>query len=135
MMRKRFWQSSSIRSAPRDELREMILLTLARAEENHQSVTLAPLSHELNANVALDLQSLVDQSLVRAVPSDGLGLTEAGRAKANALLRRHRLTERLFTDVLHLDWARCTKREPFGCLTRRSLPWSKDGWGCLPLQG
>lgn len=106
MIIKRLQQTPHIRSSPRNELREMILLTLARAEENHQSVTLGTLSRELNVDVAPDLHSLIDQSLAQIDPSDELGLTETGRVKANALLRRHRLAERLFTDVLHLEWAR-----------------------------
>ena len=106
MLLKRLRQPPRIRSVSRDELREMILLTLARAEENKQPVTPATLAHELNTDIVLDLRSLIDQSLVWTNPSVGLGLTETGRVKANALLRRHRLTERLFTDVLHLDWAR-----------------------------
>jgi DtxR family Mn-dependent transcriptional regulator len=32
-------------------------------------------------------------------------LTGPGRQRAHTLLRRHRLAERLFTDVLGLDWA------------------------------
>lgn len=38
--------------------------------------------------------------------SDGLRLSEAGRRQAVGILRRHRLSERLLTDVLGLPWDR-----------------------------
>jgi DtxR family Mn-dependent transcriptional regulator len=91
--------------APRDELREMILLTLARAEETARALSPDDLARELNFAVAPHLQALIAQGLLRAEPSGALALTNAGRDRALTLLRRHRLAERLFTEVLGLDWA------------------------------
>lgn len=93
-------------SAPaRAEAAEMILLTLVRAEENGTPLTRDDLARELNGLPASDLQSLISQSLI-ALDGDALTLTAAGRARAIALLRRHRLVERHLTDVVGLDWTR-----------------------------
>ncbi len=88
--------------SPRDEPAEMILLTLARAEENGATLTRDDLARELNA-ASLDLlQSLISQSLI-ALNGGALALTPAGRERARALLRRHRVVERHLTDVLGFD--------------------------------
>ena len=92
--------------APSDEPQEMILLTLARAEENARVLTPADLTETLAFKPDPHLRRLIEQSLVRADAEAKLALTDAGRNHALALLRRHRLAERLFTDVLGLDWAR-----------------------------
>ncbi len=79
---------------------------LARAEENEQTLTSAELAGTLNFKIDPHLHTLIQRTLIR-VDSDGtFALSDAGRAHALALLRRHRLTERLFTDVLGLDWTR-----------------------------
>jgi DtxR family transcriptional regulator, Mn-dependent transcriptional regulator len=88
------------------EPQEMILLTLARAEENACALTAADLANTLNSKPDAHLRALIAQSLVRVDDNGELALTDAGSERALALLRRHRLAERLFTDVLGLDWAR-----------------------------
>ncbi|MBI4788236.1 MAG: metal-dependent transcriptional regulator [Chloroflexi bacterium] len=101
--------SRNPQSAPRAEIQEMILLTLARSAENANAVSPADLAHELNlSRPALDtqLRPLVEQGLLSGGASGTLALTESGRERAHTLLRRHRLTERLFTDVLGLDLVR-----------------------------
>ena len=92
-------------SITRDETQEMILLTLVRAEENQRALSPTGLARELNAPTAGALQSLISQGLVLQSKT-ALTLTDAGRAHARALLRRHRLAERHFADVLGLDLAR-----------------------------
>ncbi|MBI5300654.1 MAG: metal-dependent transcriptional regulator [Chloroflexi bacterium] len=95
-------------NAPSHEIPEMILLTLARAEENAQMLTLADLARTVNLSAAsLDahLHPLFAQALVTHTTS-AVTLTVIGQARARILLRRHRLVERHFTDVLGLDWAR-----------------------------
>jgi len=87
-----------------NEAAEMILLTLARAEENQRAITIDEFARELDFAPAPHLQSLISKSLID-VASDTITLTDAGRAHALGLLRRHRLVERHFTDVLGLDWA------------------------------
>jgi DtxR family Mn-dependent transcriptional regulator len=93
-------------AAPRDEAQEMILLTLERASENGRTLSPDDLARELSFPPAPHLQSLISQSLLRVDTSGALALTDSGRDRALALLRRHRLVERHFTDVLGLDWAR-----------------------------
>ncbi len=96
---------SPSKTAPRGETQEMVLLTLARAEENSQTLSAADLSAELDLpreQIKEQCSTLVAQGFL----TDAGTLTDSGRARAHALLRRHRLTERLFTDVLGLDWAR-----------------------------
>ncbi len=93
------------KTAPQGETQEMILLTLARAEENAHPLSPADLSTELNLpRVDIDNQLLL--LAAQGFLTDTFALTDAGRERARALLRRHRLAERLFTDVLGLDWAR-----------------------------
>lgn len=95
--------------APDTEIREMVLLTLIRAEENRQALSPFNLAQELalaRSVIEVNLQTLQEQSLVMSESSGAVRLTTAGRIKASSLLRRHRLTERLFNDVLGLDWAR-----------------------------
>lgn len=92
--------------APRDEAQEMILLMLARAEENARALSSDDLARELNFSPAPHLRSLISQSLIALDVAGALALTDAGRDRAHTLLRRHRLVERHFTDVLGLDWAR-----------------------------
>jgi DtxR family Mn-dependent transcriptional regulator len=100
--------------AARAETVEMILLTLARAEENGVALTRDDLARELNDAPTLPLQSLISQSfdfaqdasLISVGAAGALALTAAGRARARVLLRRHRVVERHLTDVLGLDWTR-----------------------------
>jgi len=70
--------------------------TLARIA-NHCGVT-APTMGEAARRLERD-------GLVRVEPRRSVELTQAGRAIADALLRRHRLIERWLTDELRLDWA------------------------------
>ena len=92
-----------------DELPEMILLTLARASENSNPLSSLDLARELNLSrgeFESHIRLLDEQGFVHTIGSGTIALTDSGRVKALGLLRRHRLTERLFTDVLGLDWAR-----------------------------
>jgi DtxR family Mn-dependent transcriptional regulator len=93
-------------SASPNEIQEMILLTLIRAAEIQRALSPADLARELNVPLASHLQSLISQSLILSNSDHTFALTDAGRARARALLRRHRLAERHFTDVLGLDLAR-----------------------------
>jgi DtxR family Mn-dependent transcriptional regulator len=105
-MQKRLTPKTLVLPTRRNELQEMILLTLGRAEENGRPVSPADLARDLDADIALELRPLIEQSQVRTDSSGMLALSAEGRDNARALLRRHRLAERLFTDVLDIDWAR-----------------------------
>jgi len=52
------------------------------------------------------IESMEKQSLVVHEPYRGVKLTEKGRKIALDVVRRHRLSERLLTDVLRLEWSR-----------------------------
>ena len=91
----------------RNETREMILLSLVRAEENARNSSRNHLARELDlTRPVLDshIRRIVDDGLITGAADGTLALTGPGRQRAYALLRRHRLAERLFTDVLGLDW-------------------------------
>ncbi len=50
------------------------------------------------------VKRLAVQNLVTHTPYKGVSLTERGRQRAMAVLRRHRLWERFLVDTLHLPW-------------------------------
>ncbi len=50
------------------------------------------------------IERLERKELVIHEPYRGVKLTEKGRKTALAVVRRHRLSERLLTDILHMDW-------------------------------
>jgi len=56
-------------------------------------------------SVTNTVESLEKRDLVIHEPYKGVTLTEKGRKIALNVLRRHRLAERLLTDILHLDWS------------------------------
>jgi len=55
-------------------------------------------------SVTNTINGLERRGLVTHRPYRGVKLTEKGRKLALDVLRRHRLAERLLTDILHLDW-------------------------------
>lgn len=50
------------------------------------------------------LRRLCRQGLAEIGPERQVGLTEAGLVEAESLIRRHRLSERLLTDILGMSW-------------------------------
>lgn len=50
------------------------------------------------------VRRLCDRGLAAYEPYRGVSLTEEGRRQALAVIRRHRLWERLLTDVLNMPW-------------------------------
>lgn len=56
-------------------------------------------------SVTNTIEGLERRGLVMHEPYKGVKLTEKGRKIALNVLRRHRLAERLLTDILHLDWS------------------------------
>ncbi len=56
-------------------------------------------------SVTNTIEGLERRGLVIHEPYRGVKLTEKGRKLALNILRRHRLAERLLTDILHLDWS------------------------------
>lgn len=71
------------------------------------SVIAARLAEKFNVsapNVAAILQRMEGDGLIRRDARKAITLTEQGRTRAEAALRRHRLTERFLQQVLGLDW-------------------------------
>jgi DtxR family Mn-dependent transcriptional regulator len=51
-------------------------------------------------------RNLAAKGLVQYTPRVGVALTDEGRKQARQLIRRHRLAERLLTDLIGLPWER-----------------------------
>jgi len=56
-------------------------------------------------SVTNTVEGLERRGFVIHEPYKGVKLTEKGRKLALDVLRRHRLAERLLTDILHIDWS------------------------------
>lgn len=56
-------------------------------------------------SVTNTIEALKKRGLIIHVPYKGVSLTDDGRRIALSVLKRHRLAERLLTDILHLDWS------------------------------
>ena len=70
-----------------------------------RTVELARRLKVVPGSVTNTIENLERRGLVIHEPYKGIKLTETGRKLALNVLRRHRLAERLLTDVLHLDWS------------------------------
>ena len=56
-------------------------------------------------SVTNTIENLERKGLVIHEPYRGVKLTDNGQKIASNILRKHRLAERLLTDILHLDWS------------------------------
>ncbi len=59
------------------------------------------------ATVSEGVKRLVDEGLVSIEGSRDITLTAEGRVLAEALVRRHRLAERMLVDILGIPWHEC----------------------------
>ncbi|MEA2452506.1 MAG: DtxR family transcriptional regulator, Mn-dependent transcriptional regulator [Actinomycetota bacterium] len=59
------------------------------------------------ATVSEGVKRLISEGYVTIDPSRELVLTEHGRTIAEALVRRHRLAERMLVDILGIQWHKC----------------------------
>lgn len=59
------------------------------------------------ATVSEGVKRLVAESYVTVDPSRQIALTDEGRRVAEALVRRHRLAERMLVDILGIPWHLC----------------------------
>ncbi len=71
---------------------------VARTSEIVKMLTVAP------GTVTNTVERLEKEGLITHVPYRGVKLTEKGLKLALNVIRRHRLSERLLTDLLHVDW-------------------------------
>lgn len=72
---------------------------VARTSEIVKLLQVAP------GTVTNTVERLEKESLVTHVPYKGVRLTKKGRKIAINVIRRHRLSERLLTDILNVEWS------------------------------
>jgi DtxR family transcriptional regulator, Mn-dependent transcriptional regulator len=80
------------------------LYRLGAVEKPVGTGELADSMHVAAPSVTTMLKRLVRDGLVTHEPYKGILLTEGGKAMSMSLLRRHRLSERLLTDMIGLSW-------------------------------
>lgn len=88
---------------------EEYLEAVCRILDRGETATPTELARELAISppsVLGMIRRLAEQGLLTYSRQDGARLTAQGRERADALRRRHRLAERLLTDVLGVPWAR-----------------------------
>ncbi|MGD0422096.1 MAG: metal-dependent transcriptional regulator [Candidatus Bathyarchaeia archaeon] len=86
---------------------EMYLKTIYTLEGKMGSAKTGDIAKVLGitpGSVTNTLEVLESKGLVAREPYKGVKLTSSGRKLALHVFRRHRLAERLLTDVLHFDW-------------------------------
>lgn len=87
---------------------EMYLRTILELEEEHITPLRARISERLGHSgptVSQTISRMERDGLVVVTENRTLALTETGRHKAVDVMRKHRLAERLLSDVIGLDWA------------------------------
>ena len=87
---------------------EMYLSTVYRLSEAHGIARTSAMAESLGISmgaVTNTLASLEMQGLVRRKAYRGVELTSKGESVALRVLRRHRLAERLLTEVLDMKWS------------------------------
>ena len=90
-----------------DTAPEMYLKTIHGLERRNGSARTGDIAKILSitpGSVTNTLEALEEKGLVAREPYKGVKLTAQGRKIAMGVFRRHRLAERLLTDLLHLDW-------------------------------
>lgn len=88
---------------------EEYLEAIYRLEEKKGSARTGDIAKELNVTLGTitnTIESMEKQRLVRHKPYRGVHLTRRGRQIALDVIRRHRLSERLLTDILSLEWSK-----------------------------
>ena len=88
---------------------EEYLEAVYRLEEKGGVAKTSDLAEQLKVTLGTitnTIESLEKQKLIVHHPYKGVKLTDKGRKIALDVIRRHRLSERLLTDVLKLDWSK-----------------------------
>lgn len=95
--------------APTEEMLEDCLQAVHRLDGQGRPADLAEVAafaHATPAAAAQALHELETRGLLQNGSSGALALTDEGRLQAAGIVRRHRLSERLFSDILGLPWDR-----------------------------
>jgi len=79
---------------------------LAQRDGSARTMQLANELKVMPGSITNTIENLERRALVIHEPYKGVKLTEKGRKLALKIIRRHRLAERLLTDILHLDWSK-----------------------------
>jgi DtxR family Mn-dependent transcriptional regulator len=88
---------------------EEFLESIYRLQERDGAARTSELVKMLNVvpgTVTNTVERLEKRGLVKHEAYKGVKLTEEGRKQALKVIRRHRLAERLLTDILHMDWSK-----------------------------
>ncbi len=86
---------------------EDYLLSVYTLASEGRSVITARLAEALDVappTVTATLHRMTRDGLIEVQPNKEVMLTGAGQQRAETMVRRHRLAERLLTDILGLDW-------------------------------
>jgi DtxR family transcriptional regulator, Mn-dependent transcriptional regulator len=86
---------------------EEYLMNILEVEEEGTKVMRARLVERLGVSataVSETVGRLADQGYLRLQDDRSVALTDTGRSIATTVMRRHRLAERLLTDVIGLEW-------------------------------
>ena len=87
---------------------EMYLKTVFELEEEGivpMRARIAERLHHSGPTVSQTVARMERDGLLHVGTDRRLELTDSGKAKAMRVMRKHRLTERLLTDVIGLDWS------------------------------
>jgi len=88
---------------------EEYLEAIYKLEKTKGSAKTGDLARELNValgTITNTIESMEKQNLITHKPYRGVKLTKKGRRIALDVVRRHRLSERLLTDILRLEWSK-----------------------------
>lgn len=89
------------------EVIEEYLEAIYKLEEKSGAARTSDIVKNINVvpgTVTNTVERLEKEGYVTHVPYKGVKLTEKGRKVALQVVRRHRLSERLLTDILHVGW-------------------------------
>lgn len=101
---------------------EEYLEAIYRLEEKGGLARTKDLAHQLGVvpgSITNTVKSLKKRGLIAHKPYRGVKLTEKGRELALKVLRKHRLAERLLTDILRMDWS---KAHETACRLEHAIP-------------
>ncbi len=100
---------------------EEYLEVIYRLEEKNEWARTSEIAQQLQValgTITNTMKRLEKQGYIQHKPYKGVKLTKKGRKIALSVIRRHRLAERLLTDLLHMDWS---KSHELACKLEHSL--------------
>jgi len=101
---------------------EEYIEAIYRLEQKWGAAKTMDIARALNVvpgSVTNTIELLKRKGLVTHRPYRGVKLTDNGKKIAASIIRRHRLAERLLTDILHIDWSEV---HDLACKLEHALP-------------